>query len=400
MGFFDHLTQLFSTFRVTDLIDILLISVLIYYIIILVKETRAEQLIKGFILLIVFSQISDWLNLYTVHWLLSNLLTVGLILVIVVFQPELRRAFERLGRSRGWLLSFGNNGEKERNGVADELVRACTSLSRQKIGALIVLENKTGLSELLDTGTLIDGLVSAELLINIFIPNTPLHDGAVIIRNDKVVAAGVFLPLTENKNLSRELGTRHRAAIGISERSDALVLVVSEETGLISVCQNGQIARRIDEESLREILEDFYTAEAEDSSINRMIAFFNRAGKGKDEKEKEKEKAKQEESAADRLFASPDSLDKEGSADMTPQGSLAEGAGKSAGPASAGGHGQAIGSGRVAGQEKPEEALLGTTDPPDAFGRKEYLTVYPEEEADEGQSAAGRSRFRGKGGKR
>lgn len=261
MGFFQTLHQLVSTFRVTDLIDILVIAVIVYYVILLVKETRAEQLIKGFIAILILAQLSDWLDLYTVNWLLSNLLTVGMILVIVVFQPELRRAFERLGRSQGWLLSFVNNDEDKNFHQVDEIVRASLSLSRQKIGALIVLEGDTGLNEIVETGTAIEGLVSSELLINIFIPNTPLHDGAVVIKEDKVRAAGAFLPLTENMGLSRELGTRHRAALGISERSDALIVVVSEETGVISVCRNGKIARRMDESTLREVLTNFYHRE-------------------------------------------------------------------------------------------------------------------------------------------
>lgn len=261
MDFFQTLNQLISTFRVADLVDILAISVIIYYVFKLVRETRAEQLIKGFIFILVFAQISDWFDLYTLNWLISNLLTVGLILVIVVFQPELRRAFERIGRSQGWLLNFGSNSEDVTDELVSEIVRACTSLSRQKIGALIVLEGTTGLNDVTETGTMINGLVSAELLINIFIPNTPLHDGAVVIRENIIRAAGCFLPLTENANIARDLGTRHRAALGISERSDAMVVVVSEETGIISVCEDGQIARRMDEKNLWEMIRKFMVRE-------------------------------------------------------------------------------------------------------------------------------------------
>lgn len=164
MDAFQNFTQLFLTFRLSDLIDILVISVIIYYLILLVKETRAEQLIKGFLAILFMAQLSDWLNLYTVNWLMSNILTAGFILVIVIFQPELRRAFERLGRSQGWLLSFVNNEEKDDNPQVDEIVRACLSLSRQKIGALIVIEGRTGLNDLLESGTEIQGLVTAELL--------------------------------------------------------------------------------------------------------------------------------------------------------------------------------------------------------------------------------------------
>lgn len=272
MDFFENLQRLFATFRVTDLIDILVIAVIVYYIIMLVKETRAEQLIKGFVAILVIAQLSDWFNLYTVNWLISNLLTVGLILVIVVFQPELRRAFERLGRSQGWLLSFVNpSDDSTKKYRIDEITRATTSLSRQKIGALMVLEGTTGLNDIVETGTEIDGYVTAELLINIFIPNTPLHDGAVVIKEDKIRAAGAFLPLTSNAGLAKDLGTRHRAAIGMTERSDALVLIVSEETGMISVAEEGVLSRRIDEETLKEILNRFYSDDSQKGLISRIF---------------------------------------------------------------------------------------------------------------------------------
>ncbi|MDY3052404.1 MAG: diadenylate cyclase CdaA [Ndongobacter sp.] len=275
MGFFQKLGRLLSTFRATDVIDIIVIAFIVYYIVLLVKETRAEQLIKGFFALLILAQMSDWLNLHTVNWLISNLLTVGLILVIVVFQPELRRAFERLGRSQRKLTSLVRQRDEETKNRSSELIQAMSSLARQKIGALVVLERTIGLNDIVETGTEINGLVSAELLINIFIPNTPLHDGAVIIREDQIRAAGCFLPLTENSTLSRELGTRHRAALGISERSDALVIVVSEETGTISVCQNGQISRRMDEKTLNEVLMEFFS---EDHSFGVIADFFTRKG--------------------------------------------------------------------------------------------------------------------------
>lgn len=278
MEFFQTMERLLSTLRITDIIDILVISFIVYYLVLLVKETRAEQLIKGFVAIMIIAQLSDWLNLYTVHWLVSNLLTVGLILVIVVFQPELRRAFERLGRSQGWLLSFVTSDSAQEGAQIDEIVRASLSLARQKIGALMVLENKTGLNDVVESGTRINGEVSAELLINIFIPNTPLHDGAVVIKEDHVRAAGVFLPLTENTGLARELGTRHRAALGITERSDALVVVVSEETGQISVCKNGEIARRMDEQTLREVLQNFYATET-----NSILSNLLKGKAGRDE---------------------------------------------------------------------------------------------------------------------
>ena len=271
MEILEKFRQLIVTFRWTDLVDILVIAVIIYYMILFVRETRALQLIKGFAALLILAQISEWFDLYTLNWLLSNIFTVSMVLIIVVFQPELRRVFERLGRSRRWFSFFMNTEESESLDQVDEIVRASSSLARQKIGALMVIEGRVGLSDLLESGTRIDGQVTAELLINIFIPNTPLHDGAVIIRNDRVRAAGVFLPLTQNNSLSKELGTRHRAALGISEKSDALVVVVSEETGLISVCQEGEIARRLDEDSLRTRLQDFFTKDSTMINIGNLI---------------------------------------------------------------------------------------------------------------------------------
>lgn len=263
MKYLNSLVNQFSMIQITDVIDILVISFIIYKIIVLVKETRAEQLLKGFVVLLIFARLASLLNLYAVNWLISNLFTVGFVLIIVVFQPELRRAFERIGRSNKTLRSFfRNNREKQENTSAREIASAVASLSRQKIGALIVMENQTGLGEIIETGTLIDGVVSSELLINIFIPNTPLHDGAVIINEDKIRAAGCFLPLTSDNSLSKELGTRHRAGIGISERSDALVIIVSEETGTVSIARNGEISRRIDDEALKKILNDYYEQNA------------------------------------------------------------------------------------------------------------------------------------------
>ncbi|MBY0583920.1 diadenylate cyclase CdaA [Murdochiella sp. Marseille-P8839] len=295
MNYFRNLRELLVTFSVTDVIDILVIAVIVYYLILLVRETRAEQLIKGFIVILVFAQISDGLKLYTVNWLLSNILTAGFLLTVVVFQPEIRRAFERLGRSQGWLSNLMNSGgERVRSaGRVEEIVRAATSLSRQKIGALIVLEGGTGLKEIAESGTEVDALVTAELLINIFIPNTPLHDGAVVIRADRVLAAGAFLPLTQNRNLDKELGTRHRAALGISERSDALVVVVSEETGMISLCSNGQISRHVDESTLRENLTAFYengSTTQRASGLSRLFTFINE----RREEKKEKNEANEE----------------------------------------------------------------------------------------------------------
>lgn len=244
--------------RITDIIDILIVALALYKLFMLIRETRAEQLIKGIFGLFIFTKLSYRLELYTINWILRQLMTVGTLAILIVFQPELRRALEYIGRSRFFTKSFVEFKDEGISQVVEEIVEAVASLSRQKIGALMVIERKTGLSEVADTGTKIEGQVSSELLINIFIPNTPLHDGAVIIKENTVKAAGCFLPLTDNMSLSKALGTRHRAALGISERSDSLAIVVSEETGAISIAENGSIARYLDIKTLEQILLDMY----------------------------------------------------------------------------------------------------------------------------------------------
>ena len=245
------LIDLVTHIKITDIIDILIIAYLTYKLYELMKETRAEQLVKGIFIIFIALRISEILNLRTFHWILSNTMTVGLMAIIVVFQPELRRILEQLGRTN--IISRTNSISKESDTI-NEVVQASLSLSRQKIGALIVFERKTGINEIIQTGTNLNADVSRELLINIFIPNTPLHDGAVVIRRNYIKAAACFLPLTENKNLNTELGTRHRAALGITEKSDSLSLVVSEETGNISIAINGKLYRDLNEERLRNML--------------------------------------------------------------------------------------------------------------------------------------------------
>ncbi len=256
----DHFFNLVRGVGIRDILDILIVAVVFYRLFLMLKETRGEQLMKGIIILFLFAKItgSDLVRFYTINWLLEELLNLGAIAIIIVFQPELRRALENLGRSNVWKQGFRSSGETSTERDVDEIVRACLSLSRQKIGALIVFEKKTGLGEIIETGTAIDASISMELLINIFIPNTPLHDGALIIRDGRIIAAACILPLTENKDLPRELGTRHRAAIGVTERSDAISLIVSEETGAISIAERGKISRHLDEETLRKQLFDAF----------------------------------------------------------------------------------------------------------------------------------------------
>lgn len=258
MNFLNELRNAFFTIRISDVIDVLVMSYVIYKLIIVLKETRAAQLLKGLLIILIFSRISFALNLYTINWVISNIFTAGLVLIIVVFQPELRRIFEKLGRSNRFFVSLTKMDSQGDQTKTDEIINAVASLSRQKIGALIVIANKVGLADIVETGTLLNANISSELLINIFFPNSPLHDGAVIIKDDSIVAAGSFLPLSTNMSISKELGTRHRAALGMSEKSDAFIIVVSEETGIISTVYNATISRHIDTETLRSTLNKLF----------------------------------------------------------------------------------------------------------------------------------------------
>lgn len=219
----------------------------------LIKETRAEQLLKGIVLIFLLIPVSGLLNLTMLEWILNKTITIGILTIVIIFQPEIRRGLEHIGRSafnEKHLLDDDEVMEK----VINELGEAVENLSRSRTGALIVIENRTGLAEVISSGTKLDAIVSSALIENIFVVNTPLHDGATIIRNDRIVAAGCFLPLTNNENISKLLGTRHRAGIGVSEVSDALTIIVSEETGMISLAVNGKLTRNYTKERLKDIL--------------------------------------------------------------------------------------------------------------------------------------------------
>ncbi|ACV61524.1 protein of unknown function DUF147 [Desulfofarcimen acetoxidans DSM 771] len=242
------------SFSVTTLIDLMIVAFVVYRIYLLIKGTRAVQLIKGLIVLVVAMVVSDWIHLNTVNWLLRQAVTGLIVALPVVFQPELRRGLEKLGGGRFLARNVFMLAEEEKNTMIREVVRAVQMLAKNSIGALIVLERGTGLEEYVDTGTKIDGEISAELLVNIFIPKTPLHDGAVVVRGDRILAAACVLPLDESPNVNKALGTRHRAALGISEQSDAMAVIVSEETGVISLAVEGGLIRYLDDISLAENL--------------------------------------------------------------------------------------------------------------------------------------------------
>lgn len=246
--------QEFGSFNIISIIDILLVAYVLYKAIMIIKGTRAVQLIKGLAVLIVVSLVSNWLGLKTIAWILALLQSVLVVALPVVFQPELRRALEHLGRGKIFARPMVMLNQEALESLINEVVRAIRIISKNNLGALIILERETGINDFIETGIKIDGLVSAEFLVNIFIPKSPLHDGAVIIRGDRVIAASCFLPLSENPNLSKELGTRHRAALGLTEQSDAIAVIVSEETGVISVAEEGRLTRYLDEVTLKEIL--------------------------------------------------------------------------------------------------------------------------------------------------
>lgn len=250
--------EVLSNIGIRDIIDMAIIAYVFYKLLMLIRETRAEQLIKGIVILLVATKLSEISGLYVTTYLLRNTVTLGLIALLIVFQPELRRALEYLGRSKLVAKSIVEIKDGEIKDRIDEIVSAAASLSRQKIGALIILERETGINDVIETGTKIEARISSSLLINIFFPNSPLHDGAVIIREDRIMAAGCFLPLSENQSLSKELGTRHRAGLGITETTDAVVVIISEETGAISVAREGKLSRFLDIETLTGILKEIY----------------------------------------------------------------------------------------------------------------------------------------------
>ncbi len=247
-----------SPHLIIDLIDIAIVAYLIYKVLQLAVQTRAEQLLKGITIVLILYAVASWLKMVALSFIMNTLLQVGILAVVVLFQPEIRRALEQIGRSKVGsglhLFDRANLIEIENAKIghaADQVCRAVTELSLAKTGALIVFERKTKLGEVIATGTVIDATVTVEMIGTIFFPKTPLHDGAMIIKKNRICAAGCFLPLSQNFEISRELGTRHRAALGLSEVSDAVVIVVSEETGKISMVEDGQMLRGLSAEELK-----------------------------------------------------------------------------------------------------------------------------------------------------
>ena len=249
-----YILDLISEIRITYIIDILIIAFVFYKILGFIKETRAEQLVKGFLIILIVSKLSEWAKLYAINYILQSTFTIGLIALVILFQPELRKALEHLGRSQIFLMTNRRNTLDDLNKSINEIVDAAGVMSRKKIGALIVIERTTGINDIIETGTVTDAQISADLLMNIFYPKSPLHDGAVVIKNNRLMAAGCLLPLSANKYISKELGTRHRAAMGMTESSDAMIVIVSEETGHISMAVEGKLQRFLDTKTLKELM--------------------------------------------------------------------------------------------------------------------------------------------------
>lgn len=259
-GILSSIQSVFNTITVVDVLDILIMSYLIYQVIRFTRRTRAAQLIKGIIMLIIIYLLASQIGFKTVNFVLDKVLQYGIIALLFVFQPEMRRALEKLGRGRFSAFSIFSSksitDEDRARWIAaiNDICTAAESMSAEKTGALMAVERQTGLEEIISTGTVVNAAISPELIETIFFEGCPLHDGAVIIRDARLYAAGTYLPLSANPEINRDLGTRHRAAVGLSENSDAMVIVVSEETGVISVAKNGVIVRKLDRQGLQRML--------------------------------------------------------------------------------------------------------------------------------------------------
>ena len=251
------LWNVFNRPTIADVLDILIVAFLLYELLMLTKETRASAVLKGLVTLVVASWVSDLLGLTALNWVLLNVVNNGTVVLVILFQPELRKALEQLGRGAIHKASVSAD-LAESSHIVNEITSCLLTLSRRRVGALIVIEQRIGLKDIIETGTSLNSQISAALLENIFEPNTPLHDGAVVIRGPRIMAAACILSLSEGKGISRELGTRHRAALGVTETTDAISLIVSEETGTISVARNGRLTRHLDRAALENLLLSIY----------------------------------------------------------------------------------------------------------------------------------------------
>ncbi|WP_203364654.1 diadenylate cyclase CdaA [Bacillus sp. REN10] len=261
--YFDNFSVLDS---LSNILDILLVWFVVYKLLMIIRGTKAVQLLKGIFVIVIVRSVSGLLGLDTLSWIMQQALTWGFLAVIIIFQPEVRRALEQLGRGRLFSRTISQEDEDQLK-MIDALVKSIGYMAKRRIGALISIERETGMNDYIETGIAMNSTISSELLINIFIPNTPLHDGAVIIQKTQIAAAGCYLPLSENPFISKELGTRHRAALGVSEVTDSITIIVSEETGSVSIAKNGDLYRELSAEDFKQMLQhELLTVEKSDFS--------------------------------------------------------------------------------------------------------------------------------------
>ena len=280
-----YINNILSGISITDAIDILIVAFIIYKVLGFIRETRAAQLVKGVLVLVLVAIFSEQFHLYTLNWILRGAMTLGAVAIVIVFQPELRRGLEYMGRGK-LVTPFAQIEKEKAKAISAAFVKAIDEFSAHKTGALIVIERETALKDIGETGTLLDAEISAELLGNLFYVGSPLHDGAVIIKNGRIYAAGCVLPLTQNKELSKELGTRHRAGIGNTENSDAVAFIVSEESGIISMAIDGKLSRFLDLKTVEKtILNLLLTATTEEKKRPQTLqAIYSMlGGKGNDQ---------------------------------------------------------------------------------------------------------------------
>lgn len=272
--------NIISGVGITDVIDVAIVAYVIYKILGFIRETRALQLVKGLLILVLITVLSEKFNFYTLNWILKNTISLGVIALVIVFQPELRRALEYVGRSKFITPQFAQMDKERVKTITAAIIKAVDYFSSNKIGALIIMERETVLNDIAETGTKINAEISTELLGNIFYEGAPLHDGATIVRGDRIYAAGCVLPLTQSKTLSKDLGTRHRAGIGITENSDAIAIIVSEETGIISIAVDGKLSRFLDIKTVEKTLLNIYLSQIHQEKVK--VPFLDKIRRHRD----------------------------------------------------------------------------------------------------------------------
>ena len=287
INFFKEFAALLPTIQIMDVVDILVVAFVIYKIILMLQTTSSSRIAKSIIIILILTAATSLLHMYLMNYLLDKILEIGLLALVIMFQPELRRMLEKLGSKSFREILSTKQEQRNIDYVISETVKACEIMSRERTGVLIVFERTSSLEDYQKTGTLIDARVSSELLRNIFFTKASLHDGAVIIRNERIAAAGCVLPLTENRNISSDLGTRHRAGIGMSEVSDAVVVIVSEETGTISVAISGMLKRHLAPQTLEKLLLNELAPKEEVKTRNPLTKLLRRQKKEKDDSDAE-----------------------------------------------------------------------------------------------------------------